>query len=38
MYINLALDMGRSRGSNYGGSQVDPEEPLKDGYYYEGYA
>lgn len=26
MYLNLAIDMGRSRSSNYGGSQVDPAE------------
>jgi len=33
MYLNLAIDMGRSRASNYGGSQVDPEELAdKDGF------
>ncbi len=33
MYLNLAIDMGRSRASNYGGSQVDQEDlGDKDGF------
>ena len=30
MYLNLAIDMGKSRASNYGGSQVDPDEAGDD--------
>jgi hypothetical protein len=33
MYLNLAIDMGRSRASNYGGSQAgDDEMGEKDGF------
>ena len=33
MYLNLTIDMGRSRASNYGGSQADQDDlGDKDGF------